>query len=281
MPDFYEEPINTWANFLKKIEKLEENPARQWVFRGQFSDLSLKTTFERACEDYCLDTKRKMADIESTLIKDFQRRYHGENKELVISDTLYCLSVMQHHGAPTRLLDFNYSPFIALFFSLEAGFKRKDTDCKDPVVWCINSKWCRKQAEKRVGKVRIKMRNEKRDENSFKRLYMKNAAKFVFLENALSLNRRLIIQQGVFLCPGNVSIPFEKNLKALPEWHKKENIIKFVIKMKDPAEYKKALEKLYRMNISHESLFPGLDGVAKSLKSKLPIYEKISEKGWI
>jgi len=38
---------------------------------------------------------------------------------------------MQHHGAPTRLIDFTWSPYVAAFFALERTLA-------DGVVWAIN-----------------------------------------------------------------------------------------------------------------------------------------------
>lgn len=38
-----------------------------------------------------------------------------------------------------------------------------------------------------------------------------------------------------------------------------------------------AIEQLLLMNISRDSLFPGLDGFAQSLKQKLPLYTKMAE----
>ena len=40
---------------------------------------------------------------------------------------------MQHHGAPTRLLDFTWSPYVAAFFALVHTTKQA-------AVWAVNPK---------------------------------------------------------------------------------------------------------------------------------------------
>jgi hypothetical protein len=55
-------------------------------------------------------------------------------------DTLYCLAMMQHHGAPTRLMDWTYSPFVAAKFAAGEG-------TGDAAIWCLNAKWCQETAE--------------------------------------------------------------------------------------------------------------------------------------
>jgi hypothetical protein len=39
--------------------------------------------------------------------------------------------------------------------------------------------------------------------------------------------------------------------------------------------YEEALMELYRMNIVHATLFPGVDGLARSLGTKMPLYTRL------
>jgi hypothetical protein len=94
--------------------------------------------------------------------------------------------------------------------------------------------------------------------------------RFVYPANPIRLNRRLTIQQGVFLAPGDVTLSFENNIKGIPNYQ--EHIKKIVI---DNKCKKEVLCKLYVMNINSATLFPGLDGFARSLREKSSILNKL------
>jgi hypothetical protein len=80
------------------------------------------------------------------------------------------------------------------------------------------------------------------------------------------MNTRLTIQQGTFLCPGNIEKKFGENLHAMVSRapHKKA-VVKFVI---PHSERNKALTELKHMNITRATLFPDLGGLAESLNDR-------------
>jgi hypothetical protein len=55
-------------------------------------------------------------------------------------------------------------------------------------------------------------------EDPFRAVFMEADPPITFapIVNPFRLHQRLVVQQGVFLCPGNIRRPFEKNLLALP-----------------------------------------------------------------
>jgi hypothetical protein len=95
------------------------------------------------------------------------------------------------------------------------------------------------------------------------------------------LNQRLVIQQGTFLCPGDVSKSFEDNLIGLLSKVKSEskaNFMRLTIQV-DMNAKKDILLRLHRMNMNSATLFPGLDGFARSLKIWMAFPESLSHPG--
>lgn len=63
----------------------------------------------------------KMPVVEKRLLREFKRAYPSRENTPAprYDDDLAWLALMQHHGAPTRLLDWTFSPFVAAFFALD------------------------------------------------------------------------------------------------------------------------------------------------------------------
>jgi hypothetical protein len=76
----------------------------------------------------------QLAPIERGLLRDFKRLAHG----LVPAPRMPAwewLALARHHGLPTRMLDWSTSPLVALYFSTDA----EDALGRDGLVWRIDT----------------------------------------------------------------------------------------------------------------------------------------------
>ena len=255
--------ITSWTEFT---EFTSSEDRKDWIFRGQSEDKPLATSLERRLLSWGIDLRHGPA-IECVLLRDFSRRLRGEEYTRAKDNKLYCLALMQHHGAPTRLLDCTYSPFVAAQMAIKEGEKEKDH-----VIWCFNPRWMDKHFKTLFGEEKAREHDEERSDTTFTSVYMK-AKSFVHQENPYLLNERLTIQQGIFLCPGNTGQPFLDNLHAMDEWNSGKNVYKLRLEL-TPAKRGEFARMLKRMNVSEAALFPGLDGFARSLGEHLLHYYK-------
>ena len=80
--------------------------------------------------------------------------------------------------------------------------------------------------------------------------------------NPFRLNRRLTLQKGLFLAPADPTSSFANNLKALESRGLNSNVVCFVLPR---TEITNVGEILYNANVTETTLFPDLDGFARSL----------------
>src|SRR6266850_6045468 len=220
--------INSWTEFADAANKLRPIDNVQWIFRGQAQDWCLKTSLERKLDAWGIPLARGPR-VELELRREFRRRYKGNDFTDVRTDKLYCAALMQHHGAPTRLLDCTYSPFVAAQNAIKDG---ANSDGCPHVVWCFFGGWFERAAIERVGKPLCDARNydNRRNDKSFDRLYLSTPPReFVLHENPFQLNQRLSLQQGIFLCPGNIQRPFADNLRAMNGHDQEQHIVKLTL----------------------------------------------------
>src|SRR6266481_6164593 len=134
---FEEVHLDSWDSLIKCYNELD-NPQYDWIFRGHREACwGLESTLER-----CLVARfgipfSDLRSIEKSLIRSFQRGAHIYIADPPAQDdTLEWMSLMQHFGAPTRLLDWTYSFYVAVFFAVENAFP--DKPC---AIWAINQLW--------------------------------------------------------------------------------------------------------------------------------------------
>ena len=283
-PPFPEKKIRTWGGLLAQGGKLTQGKEREsveWLFRGmQRSSWKLEPSLERTCKTHYGEQGLIEAPrIENILTREFRRRYH--NHGVGISDPvgIEWLSLMQHYGAPTRLLDFTYSFFIAVYFAMEKPCEKSSSHA----IWAIRAGWVKEgikllsdgvndtdylkneqnerqwESQKPFLESLLHLRARSTEEHT---KLSRNNPPCAFPVNGMKLNERATVQQGAFLCPGNVTQPFEDNLKRLKGFDNPENLVKIIIPGKLRLE---ALERLHAMNINRAALFPGLEGFAASL----------------
>lgn len=191
---------------------------------------------------------------------------------------------MQHYGAPTRLLDWTYSPYVASYFAFEYLLLQGDSNSRAS-IYAVNRGWIDKETKIIIENILEQEKCGSKDffENlkgskpyTFHPLCMKEGTKkpFVCILNPWRLNQRLAIQQGIFMVPVDITKSLMENLKGINGWDDGDNLVKYVIES-NIEETENVLDELYTMNITQNTLFPGLDGYSKSLITRMKFFKNM------
>jgi len=169
-------------------------------------------------------------------------------------------ALMQHHGAPTRLLDWSASPYVAAYFAAH-----QDGSTCDGVVWCFCHWRLGKKFDEEYGRPLPDFtKTESEDTNGeVKKLHEqlcdpKAKLSIAPLEFKFFSSSRMAEQQGRFTMCLRIHQGHECIATKVPETHLKQIIIPFDCKSRFLAE-------LRRMNITAAALFPGVDGLGRSI----------------
>jgi hypothetical protein len=264
--------LTTWQAFEAVLADLDEEG--RWIFRGVLTSWKEPlTSLERVGRAWSLPLDR-LPDVEARLTRDFRRHPEGAQAlgSLADNDIMYVWALMQHHGAPTRLMDWTYSPYVAAFFAFDELLRKRSVltpeeiaDLNDKAaVWAFNTTWLDEQLRSHLRRTSpaaySAVLERKRDPRAFQELLTTPPfTPFMSTANPMVLNHRLSLQQGVFLCPGDITRSWRDNLDALGGSDAPSISRMFVLDVQ-PSD---AFGRLHRMNVTARSLFPGLDGYGK------------------
>src|ERR1700688_579806 len=127
----------TMSTVSELFERLQSFNEAKWAFRGQGTDRVLAASIERVAI--------KPGIAEDYVMREFRRRAHQYAAEVPRDDDLEWLALMQHHGAPTRLLDWTRSPHVAAFFAAQSSNSENPFITTKPekqvepfVIWAVD-----------------------------------------------------------------------------------------------------------------------------------------------
>jgi hypothetical protein len=197
------------------------------------------------------------SDLEAHILRNFIRYSRPHLGREPANDWEHLVSA-QHHGAPTRLLDWTYSPLVAAFFATRPGGD------SDRVVWRLD--W-QPLHEKFSLPPRSLMPSELGEMfekgahfSPWDLFDARDSHTFAALIEPPSLDTRLVTQSAVFTLSSDKSMSLDRFL----EKHGLEKTLtKFVIGAKDVARIR---DQLDLVGMDERRLFPDLDGVAASLR---------------
>ncbi len=268
--------IDSWGQLQDELFRGSWNEAisryrSPYVFRG-LSDVSygLETSLMRLGGPYW--------QLEKHLLRNF-RKYAQASMGDKPDSLWHLLTMAQHHGLPTRLMDWTYSPYIALHFAL-ANLKRFDTD---GVIWSVDFAKAHQLLPQTfkdqlasegaqaftVDLLTSQGRKEQEcrpKEKAFHQ-YVQTMTQFedqgetgeflLFFEPP-SIDERIVNQYALFSVMPN-------SRRVVDDWlNQHPNLFRRII---IPASLKwECRDKLDQSNITERVLFPGLDGLSSWLK---------------
>jgi hypothetical protein len=171
------------------------------------------------------------------------------------------LALAQHHGLPTRLLDWTFSPYVALHFVTE----NPCTYDEDGVIWCVDyvkthrelpGSLCGLLEEEGSEVFTTEMLDKAANSlDGFDRLAEEPFA--LFFEPP-SLDERIVNQFALFSLMSTPTASLGQWLDSRPDVARRILV---------PAELKWEIrDKLDQANITERVLFPGLDGLSRWLR---------------
>jgi hypothetical protein len=230
------------------------------IFRGQSQfNFDLKPSIARLSSKKLNSTD--LRKLESKSINSFKRTKHLYLKNNFYSEdkgAIPLLMDMQHFSFATRLLDWSYSAYVALYFAVN-----KDMS-EDGALFVWDYGLTNLENLDIFKNVRTKDQDQQKD--SWFVFIDEINAKFIHVvSDELHYNERMSIQQGCFTVSNHIKLDHGKLIED-HDSQSEENFLKIKIPFKSKPSI---LKDLKYMNISASHLFPGMDGVGREFTETL------------
>jgi hypothetical protein len=197
--------------------------------------------------------------LEGHLLRNF-RKYAYQRADL--DDSVWnWMALGQHHGLPTRLLDWTYSPAVALHFVTE-DLEKYD---RDGIVWCVNFVAVNQMVPdlllgilKEEGSKVFTVEMLGRGARTLAEFGCLSPEPYPVFFEPPSLDDRIVNQFALFSTMSTAAARLDDWLLKHP------HLLRRVIV---PHDLKwEVRDKLDQANITERVLFPGLDGLSRVLK---------------
>jgi len=231
-----------------------------FLFRGHArSDWRLVPSLLRQVAVYGMSASEALA-VERSARLEFSRQAHLYLPLLAErDDVMTWWLLMQHYNAPTRLLDWTRSLFVAAYFAVE---KEEESD---GAIWILHAARMLHETQQRFGLVLPE------EPKAIDSLFLNPAAKPAVLHvTATAQTDRMIAQQIGFTVSPSILADhgailaeyFADQAPAGPQF------FKAIIPRRSKPEI---LRRLRQVNITASTLFPGIDGLGRSVAELLRV----------
>ena len=241
--------LHQFIEFITDEKNKEEDLGNMsdFLFRGQNKDWDLIPKLVR------LKLEGELKNIEALMIEEFKRT-SVPLSSLEPKNDWDLIALAQHHGLPTRLLDWTYSAIVSLWFAVNETSPNPDKSSKENygVVWLLKTQ---------PDDFNIKVNDESPFSNENTKIFRPNI-----------ISQRISAQNGVFTVH-----KFIENTPII-----KHDVVQFnthrgfkdrLIKIKIPHDsFPDLRDKLNIAGINASTVFPDIDGLCKHLEWRYSFY---------
>jgi hypothetical protein len=206
------------------------------------------------------DPPHTKVDLEEHILRNFIRYSRPHLDDARPHNDWELLIAAQHHGVPTRLLDWSYSPLVAAFFATRPLARQ---DERERAVWRLD--W--QSVHRRFNIPPLALLTQDLDTllgaqslTPWKLFAARGGRAFACMIEPPSLDNRIVSQAATFTLSSTTCQSFDEFLESQ---ELSDALTRYVIPAQDVPRFR---DQLDLVGIDERRLFPDLDGVASAIQ---------------